>query len=461
MEGQSFKQRVRQIIFYLFIGISNISIGVLQGLKRCLSIFLMNTNRNYTLPIILVTSLFFLWGLAYGLLDVLNKHFQETLNITKQRSTLLQAAYFGAYFLVALPAGLFMQKVGYRKGIITGLFLYALGAILFYPSAQNSSFLFFLLALFILASGLTFLETAANPYITVLGKPETSEFRLNLSQSFNGVGSFIGPIIGGALFFGKRHSSDPQLGSVKFVYLAIAVLVILVSILFIATKMPEVKEEELVTSKKGHLGKTLFQHKHFVWAIVAQFFYVAAQVGIAALFINYCTEKNIGITNEHAAYLLSASLLLFTTGRFVGTGIMKRIAPNKLLALYSFVNILLCAGVVWLQGLISVYALMAIFFFESIMFPTIFALGVKNLGAYTKRGASFIIMSVVGGALVPYGMGWLAQNQSTPFSYIIPMFCFMIVFFFAIAGYKSDFNYDQEILPHPESEERHGFNPSI
>jgi FHS family L-fucose permease-like MFS transporter len=421
----------------------------------------MNTNRNHTLPIILVTSLFFLWGVAYGLLDVLNKHFQETLNITKQRSTLLQAAYFGAYFLVALPAGLFMQKVGYRKGIISGLFLYALGAVLFYPSAQNSSFPFFLLALFILASGLTFLETAANPYITVLGKPETSEFRLNLSQSFNGVGSFIGPIIGGALFFGKQQSSDPQLGSVKLVYLAIAAMVILVSILFIATKMPEVKEEELVTNKKGHLGKTLFQHTHFVWAIVAQFFYVAAQVGIAALFINYCTEKNLGITNERAAYLLSASLLLFTTGRFVGTGIMKRIVPNKLLALYSFVNVLLCAGVIWLQGLISVYALMAIFFFESIMFPTIFALGVKNLGVYTKRGASFIIMSVVGGALVPYGMGWLAQNQSTPFSYIIPMFCFVIVFFFAIAGYKSDFNYDQEILPHPESEERPGFNPSI
>src|SRR5215216_7532058 len=173
----------------------------------------MNKNRNYTLPIILVTSLFFLWGIAYGLLDVLNKHFQETLNITKQRSTLLQAAYFGAYFLVALPAGLFMQKVGYKKGIITGLLLYAAGALLFYPSAQNASFPFFLLALFVLASGLTFLETAANPYITVLGNPETSEFRLNLSQSFNGVGSFIGPLIGAALFFDDKTTSETsQLG---------------------------------------------------------------------------------------------------------------------------------------------------------------------------------------------------------------------------------------------------------
>jgi len=350
--------------------------------------------------------------------------------------------------------------MGYRKGIITGLFLYALGAILFYPSAQNSSFTFFLLALFILASGLTFLETAANPYITVLGKPETSEFRLNLSQSFNGVGSFIGPIIGGALFFGKE-SSDNELGSVKLVYLAIAALVILVAILFIATKMPEVREEELVTNKKQHSEKTLFQHTHFVRAIIAQFFYVAAQVGIAALFINYCTEKNLGITNERAAYFLSASLLLFTLGRFVGTALMKNVAPNKLLAIYSAINVLLCAGVVWLQGMISVYALMAIFFFESIMFPTIFALGVKNLGAYTKKGASFIIMSIVGGALVPYVMGWLAEHQSTPFSYIIPMICFVIVFLFAIIGYKSNLNYEQEILPDLGSEERSGFNPSI
>jgi MFS transporter, FHS family, L-fucose permease len=416
----------------------------------------MNNDRRYTLPIILVTSLFFLWGLAYGLLDVLNKHFQETLNITKQRSTLLQAAYFGAYFLVALPAGLFMQKIGYRKGIITGLFLYALGALLFYPSAQHSSFTFFLIALFILASGLTFLETAANPYITVLGKAETSEFRLNLSQSFNGVGSFIGPILGGALFFGKQ-TPGTELGSVKLVYLAIAALVILVAVLFVSTKMPEVKEEELVAGGAQKSSRKLFQHTHFVWAIIAQFFYVAAQVGIAALFINYCTEKRLGITNERAAYFLSASLLLFTIGRFVGTAVMRRIASNKLLAVYSAVNVFLCAGVVWLHGMVSVYALMGIFFFESIMFPTIFALGVKNLGVYTKKGASFIIMSIVGGALVPYIMGSLAQHHSTPFSYVVPLICFVVVFLFAIKGYQSKVDHGQSV----ELEEQRAFNPSI
>ena len=398
----------------------------------------MKNNRNYKLPIVLVTSLFFLWGLAYGLLDVLNKHFQETLNITKLRSTLLQAAYFGAYFLVALPAGYFMQKVGYRKGIITGLLLYATGALLFYPSSQNASFPFFLLALFILASGLAFLETAANPYISVLGKPETSEFRLNLAQSFNGVGSFLGPIIGGALFFGGKSATagSSELDSVKYVYLAIAVVVLLVAFLFFKTPMPEVKEEELVIDAKGHSGKKLFGHTHFVWAIVAQFFYVAAQVGVAALFINYCTEKNIGINNTRAAFLLSGSMVLFTAGRFAGTALMKAIAPHKLLALYALINIGLCFIVVTVPGIVSVYSLMSIFFFESIMFPTIFALGIKNLGIYTKKGASYIIMSVVGGALVPLVMGALAQSHSTAFSYIVPLICFVFVFVFAVYGYK-------------------------
>jgi FHS family L-fucose permease-like MFS transporter len=261
---------------------------------------------------------------------------------------------------------------------------------------------------------------------------------LNLSQSFNGVGAFLGPIIGGALFFSnKSETSSSNLGSVTFVYIAIAAVVLFVAFLFFRTPMPEIKEEELITDRQEHVGRRLFQHGHFVWAVIAQFFYVAAQVGIAALFINYCTEKGLGITNEKAAYLLAASLLLFTIGRFAGTAIMRFIQPNKLLALYAVINILLCIGVIGLKGMLSIYMLMAVFFFESIMFPTIFALGVKNLGAYTKRGSSFIIMSIVGGALMPYIMGWLAQTYSTPFSYVIPLICFVFVFLFGIYGYKT------------------------
>lgn len=400
--------------------------------------------NNYTFPLILVTSLFLLWGLAYGLLDVLNKHFQEALNVTKARSTMLQLAYFGAYFLIALPAGLFMNKFGYKKGIILGLLLYAFGAFLFYPSAQMASFNFFLIALFILASGLTCLETAANPYVTVLGKPETSEFRLNLSQCFNGVGSFIGPIIAANVFFGENSSSDPSnLDSVKMVYVIIAIIVLFIAFLFWRTYLPEIKEEktgdsllnDLPGSPSVKIQKPLFQHTHFVYGVIAQFFYVAAQVGVAALFINYCTEAKKEIDNAKAAYLLSISLALFTAGRFVGTALMRKIAPNILLTIFALVNIVLCAVVVWGSDWVSVYSLMAVFFFESIMFPTIFALGVKDLGHHTKKGSSFQIMSIVGGALMPFVMGLLAE-KGTAHSYIVPLLCFVVVAWYGWRGYR-------------------------
>lgn len=392
------------------------------------------TNR-FLFPLILVTGLFFLWGLAYGLLDVLNKHFQEILHIDKARSTLLQMAYFGAYFLIALPAGIFMNRFGYKKGIITGLLLYTAGAFLFYPSAQLSSFNFFLLAMFILASGLAFLETAANPYVTVLGDPKTSAFRLNLSQSFNGVGSFIGPIIAANVFFNDSANTGAELDSVKMVYLIIGMVVLLVAGLFWKTHLPEIKEDEMI-SDATTVSKSLFQHKNFTGAIIAQFFYVAAQVGIAALFINYCTENNRAITNADAAYLLSISLLLFTIGRFAGTALMKKFAPNLLLFFFAIINMVLCVLVILNQSWLSVYSLMAIFFFESIMFPTIFALGVKDLGHHTKRASSFIIMAIVGGALMPYVMGLVAENYSTAISYSVPVICFAIVAWYGWRGYQ-------------------------
>lgn len=393
-------------------------------------------KNKYIFPLILVTSLFFLWGFAYGLLDVLNKHFQETLNITKTRSTLLQGAYFGAYFLVALPAGLFMNKYGYKKGIVLGLLLYAFGAFLFYPAAEQLSFNFFLIALFILASGLACLETAANPYVTVLGKPETSESRLNLSQCFNGVGSFMGPIIGAYLFFGSsKGTAGGNLDSVKIIYIIIGVVVLIIAGLFIRTTLPDIKESEIVSSPALD-KKPLFSHRNFTSGIVAQFFYVAAQVGIAAFFINYCTESGVGIQNARAATLLSLGMILFTAGRFIGTALMRVIAPNKLLTTYALINVLLCALVIGNNLWISVYALMAIFFFESIMFPTIFALGIKDMGHHTKKASSFIIMSIAGGALMPVAMGLLADKYSTATSYSIPLVCFLIVACYGWRGYR-------------------------
>lgn len=393
---------------------------------------------NYTIPLILVTSLFFLWGMAYGLLDVLNKHFQEALQITTTRSTLLQAAYFGAYFIIALPAGNFMNRFGYKKGILLGLSLYALGAFLFYPAAQEANFNYFLLALFILSSGLTCLETAANPYVTVLGNTETAAFRLNLAQCFNGVGSFIGPIIGANLFFANAANTSTtgaELSAVKMVYLIIGVVVLIIAGLFFRTPLPEIKESEIV-SEASLDTKPLFKHPNFTGAIITQFFYVAAQVGVAALFINYCTSEGNGMSNMDAAYLLSIAMILFTIGRFVGTAIMKWVTPNKLLTLYALINIILCAIVIVGFKQFSIYALMAIFFFESIMFPTIFALGVKDVGHHTKKASSFIIMSIVGGALMPYCMGWITDHYSIATAYSIPLLSFIVVAWYGLKGYQ-------------------------
>ena len=397
-------------------------------------------EKGYLYPYILVTCLFFLWGFSYGLLDVLNKHFQETLGVSKSRSTLLQGAYFGAYFLVALPAGFFMSRWGYKRGIIVGLALFAAGAFLFYAFAgvnvtNDVKFNLFLAAFLVLASGLTFLETAANPYSAILGKPELSEFRLNLSQSFNGIGAFLGPLVGGWLFFSESSKAGSELDTVKLVYIIISVVVVLFALLFSRTHLPEIKESTLVSSIDQDI-KPLAAHKHFIGAVVTQFFYVAAQVGIAALFINYCREADTTISNKNASDLLGISLLLFTAGRFTGSALMKVMAPNKLMTVYALINVVLCAVVVLAHNAVSIYALMAIFFFESIMFPTIFALGVKDLGHHTKRGSSFLVMSIAGGAFMPYFMGRLA-TPVTANAYIIPLFCFVIVAWYGWRGYRT------------------------
>ncbi len=247
-------------------------------------------------------------GLSYGLLDVLNKHFQETLHVTKAQSGLLQAAYFGAYFLVALPAGYFMDRKGYKAGILVGLCLYALGALLFVPAASANSFGVFLFALFVIASGLGCLETAANPYATVLGDAQGAERRLNLAQSFNGLGQFIGPLIGGTLFFSASQSDGGgDQSAVKMTYVAIAVLVLLIALLFSRTRLPAIREEEKPVH--GVIAQGLWQHPHFVGGVITQFFYVAAQVGVGAFFINYATEHWREVSNQSASYLLSIAMI--------------------------------------------------------------------------------------------------------------------------------------------------------
>ncbi|QKJ88676.1 Fucose permease [Paramixta manurensis] len=393
---------------------------------------------SYRWPFMLVTSLFFMWGLSYGLLDVLNKHFQLTLHVNKAQSGLLQAAYFGAYFIVALPAGFFMDKRGYRAGIILGLLCYAVGALLFIPAAAANSFALFLFALFVIASGLGCLETAANPFATVLGDSSGAERRLNLAQSFNGLGQFLGPMIGGSLFFTAGQQTSSAQDSVKFTYVGIAVLVLLIAFLFYRTNMPDIREQGDARDIERGVTRPLWQHKHFTGGVIAQFFYIAAQVGVGAFFINYVTEHWQNISNAYASYLLSVGLICFMVGRFVSTWLMGRIRPATLLSAYALINIVLCVLVVAGIPGVAVPALIAVFFFMSIMFPTIFAMGVKNMGAQTKRASSIMIMSIVGGAIMPWCMGALADRFGTAIAYTLPVICFVVVLVYGLSQRKAE-----------------------
>lgn len=387
------------------------------------------TSRQYLFGFILITTLFFMWGLSMGLLDVLNKHFQETLDVSRAQSGFLQMAYFGAYFIIALPAGIFITKNGYKAGIIVGLSLFAIGALLFVPASYVLTYGFFLFALFVLALGLGFLETAANPYSTALGAPETAEARLNLSQSFNGLGQFAGPVIGGAFFFSETDSLQASHGAVTTTYIVVAAVVILLIILFARTKLPDLREEEeaLDAANVEQHQRSIWSHKEFTFGVVAQFFYVAAQVGVSAFFLNLTTETWDGMTSQRAAFLLSMGLLLFMVGRFVSTALMTRIAPTRLLIIYAAINTALCAAIMTGATHIVTYAAIGVFFFMSMMFPTIFAMGVKNLGSQTKIGSSFMIMAIVGGAIMPYFMGKLGDLTHISTSYILPLLCFVVV----------------------------------
>ena len=395
----------------------------------------MKQRSSYLYPLILITSLFFLWGLAHNMLDVLNKHFQEALGVSRAASGFIQFVVFGAYFVMALPAGYLIKKVGYKWGIITGLLLYAAGALLFYPAVEIRTFGFFLFALFVIASGLTVLETAANPYVTVLGPPESSEQRLNLSQSFNGVGAILGPLIGGLLVFSGEGEAKAELSAVQLPYIGIGVIVLLVAFLFTRVSLPEITGED---DENEHLSLTpsrsLFSQSHFVLGVIAQFVYVGAQVGVGSFFINFTTETLPGLNNQTSSFYLSGALVLFTIGRFLGTFLMRFIQPRLLLAFFALSAILMLLLVIYQDGMLTLYSLMMVSFFMSIMFPTIFALSIKDLGAQTKQASSFLIMSVVGGAVFTPIMGYVADRNSISFAFWVPLFCFVYIGWYAVQG---------------------------
>ena len=397
-------------------------------------------NRSYLIPFILVTSLFFLWGIANILNSALIAHFQPVFEIKRAQALLVETAFYLGYFTIALPAGLFMEKYSYKKGILFGLLLYALGALLFIPAAKLLTFGFFLIALYVIASGLAFLETAANPYVTILGKPETSVQRLNFAQSFNGLALVVGPWIAGQFIFSGNEGAMETVASkqqaaeaVIFPYTVLAGTVLLIAFLFYLTRMPE-------PAKSGgfKFDKAIFKQKHLMYAVLAQLFYVGAQAGIWGITINYIIEMIPGTTREVASknYMVIGTLL-FVTGRFLGTWLMTFIKDHKLLTFYAAIATVLCFTGVFAEGKTAVYAILATNFFMSIMFPTIFALGVKDLGEQnTKLGSSFIIMAIVGGAILPPVMGLIADEVGIRQSFILPSLCFLAVLLYGWKGYK-------------------------
>ena len=394
------------------------------------------TERKYILPLVLITSLFFLWALGVNLNDVLIPHLKKAFRLTDLQSSLIQTAFFGGYFLAALPAGRLMERIGYKKGILTGLALCATGALLFIPAAAILVYWFFLLALFVMACGQSFLEVAANPYVTVLGPAGSAERRLNLAQSFNSVGAVITPVIGAAFILTNTESQSAQMdeaSTVRIPYLIIASIFLAVATMIYFTKLPEVQDNAAEPQKL----REVWTHPHLVRGVLAQFFYVGAQVGVASFIIRLTEYLMPGTADKAAAGYLKWHLLGFMIGRFVGSAMMKYIPPSRLLAAFAL-GCLICVTVALVTtGSIPIYAVVLIGFFHSIMFPTIFALSIKGLGAYTKLGSSLLVMSIIGGAVLPVTMGYVSDATNIQRALLVPLVCYVYILSFAVRRHET------------------------
>lgn len=407
----------------------------------------VKTSKKWLLPYILVTSLFFFWGFVHNLDPILIPHLRKAFNLTDFESSLVDSSVFIAYFAMALPAGYIMRKYGYKSGILVGLLFFGIGSVLFVPAANSLEYSYFLGALFIIACGLTFLETAANPYVTILGPPETATQRLNFAQSFNGLAAYIAPAYIGPLILSNKTlsaeeanaMSDAQMhaylvteaASVKMPYLTLGLIILVITIIFYFTPMPDVKEK---VDTQVSSFKEAFKSVKLKWGILAQFFYVGAQVCVGSFFIKMAATS-ADLSESSAAKYLGLFGLFFMIGRFAGTYFMKFVEPKKLLLLYSFINIVLCLVAILGNGMLVVYTLIAIAFFMSIMFPTIFSMGIDGLAHNTKIGSSLIVMSIVGGAILPPILGAISDHTgSIQNGYIVPLISFLIIALFAYKG---------------------------
>jgi FHS family L-fucose permease-like MFS transporter len=409
----------------------------------------MQKSKSELIPFVLITCLFFLWGFAHNLDPILIPHLKKSFTLTTTQSTLVDSSVFVAYFFMALPAGYIMKRWGYKTGIIAGLLLFAIGSFLFVPAANHQSYNYFLFALFIIACGLTILETAANPYASSLGDPSKATQRLNLAQSFNGLAAALAPAIGARIILTKGYT-NAELSSmtavaqkaalaaeaytVKTPYTILGIILIVVAFLFYRIQLPDIREKN--TSNQDQSLLLTFRHAHLKWAVIAQFFYVGAQVCVLSLFILYATQS-AKISEVQAADYLSIGGLAFLLGRFLGTVLMKYFKPENLLAAYAVICVLLCFVAIFGHGLITIYALIGICFFMSIMFPTIFSLGIQQLGPDTEMASSFIVMSIVGGAVLPRIFGLISDaTGNIQMGYIVPLIAFTVVAYFGWKGSK-------------------------
>ncbi|MBD9112151.1 sugar MFS transporter [Bacteroides nordii] len=381
-------------------------------------------KREYRVPFILVTSLFFLWGFAHAILDVLNKHFQDVLVISRAHSAWVQVMFYLGYFVMAIPAGLFINKYGYRRGVVLGLLLYGLGSLLFIPGEYWMSFNFFLFSLFVIACGLVFLETAANPYMTELGDKETAASRLNLAQSFNGLGCICGPLIGGLLLFSGEGEA-----AISLPYTLMGIVVLAVAMVFSKIRLPEIVHEE--EGDREGKAKSLWSHKLFIFGIAALFCYEIAEISINSFFINYVVDDGWMSARDASIVLSFGGLGLFMCGRFAGSWIMQRICAEKVLLFCAVCTVITSLLIVLNVGIVSLVALFLGYAFEAIMFPTIFALSLRGLGKHTKRASSYLMMSPVGGAVGPLMMGYVADQTTMSLSFIVPLLSFIVVMLYA------------------------------
>ena len=420
------------------------------------SLFVLPDGRNVVVTFLLVSSLFLLWGFCNGMIDVMDKHFQSELHLTLAQSAWVQFAHYLGYFLMALPAGWLATKLGYKFGIIAGLLMVAVGGFWFIPATHIASFWAFLLGVCVIAAGLTFLETIANPYTTVHGDPRFAATRINLAQSCNGIGWIFGPIAGAAFFYGKdAHGASTGAETLWIPYAAVGAFVLLLAGIFCFAPMPDVKmEDEYHLDDSGaEVRHSIWKHPHFVMAVCAQFLYVAAQAGIFSFFINYMTTQTpavpeswtsgvlkawfqagtdgkLALSDQGAAQLASLGFIFFLAGRFSGAGILKKFAPHNVLGLYGLLNAIACLLVFLKLGWLSVGCVFLSYFFMSIMFPTIFSLGIHGLGQRAKQASSFIVMAIMGGAILPKLMGYVGDVHGMSRAFIVPLVCFAFVAFY-------------------------------